>query len=90
MEPLFKGKVKDTESFVVVGDICCCKVSRVIPHSWHEFAIKFICLGTYYEDRSGCCTSRLFWLFLMYLLALFLKLTGCFTNLESSAGFFQI
>ena len=39
MKPLFKDKVTDTESFVVVGGICCCKVSRVIPSSWHEFPI---------------------------------------------------
>ena len=91
MEPLFKEKVTDTESFVVVGGKSCCKVSRVIPISWHEFPIKFICLGRLYEDRSGCFTSRLFWFFLMYLLALFMKLTGCFTILQiSSSVFFKI
>ena len=88
MEPFFKHKVTDTESFVVVGDVCCCKVSRVILNSWHECPIKFISLGRLHEDRSGCSTSRLFCFFLMYLLALFMKLTGCFIVLEISSQVF--
>ena len=81
-----------TESFlevvVVVEDTCCCKVSSVIVNSWHEGTIKFICWGRFYEDRSGCSTSRLFWFYLMYLLVLFMKLTGCFTILEISPSLF--
>ena len=79
------------ESFlvvVVVKDICCCKVSTVIPNSLHEGHIKFISWGRLYEDRSACSTSKLFLFYLMYLLALVMKLTGCFTILEISPSLF--
>ena len=57
----------------------CTRVFFVIPNVWQEYPTKLPGFSKWNSEKAGCSFSRSLKFFLIYLLALLIKLVGCFT-----------
>ena len=68
----------------------CTRTSFVLPNFWQESPAKLSVFSKLNHEKAGCSLPRLLIFFLIYLLLLLIKLTGCFTiSAILSSRFFE-